>query len=89
MTRSVLFAPPGWRDYQFWCGDNRTELGKVNDIVNDCLRDPFKGLGKPEPLKNRLKGYWSRRISGEHRLVYGVHEEHIIIVQCRFHYDDK
>ncbi|CAH2601540.1 ribosome-dependent mRNA interferase toxin YoeB [Rhodovastum atsumiense] len=86
----VHFSEEGWEDYQHWCQHDRTVLDKINALIEDTRRRPFTGLGKPEPLKAALSGWWSRRITGEHRLVYRVAgagaEQRIEIVQCRYHY---
>ena len=79
-----------WRDYLYWQQTDEKILNSINDLIKDIKRDPFKGLGKPEPLKHTLQGWWSRRISGEHRLVYRVSgkddNQQLDIVQCRYHY---
>ncbi len=80
-----MWLPGGWADYLYWQENNPKVLARVNELIRDTLRNPFSGIGKPEPLKSNLKGWWSRRITKEHRLVYRVEDE-IIIMQCRFHY---
>jgi toxin YoeB len=75
-----------WDDYLHWQKTDKKMLNKVNELIKNCERTPFSGLGKPEPLKDNLKGYWSRRIDKEHRLVYKVEGETLFIAQCRFHY---
>jgi len=79
-----------WQDYLYWQQTDEKILNSINDLIKDIKRDPFKGLGKPEPLKHTLQGWWSRRISGEHRLVYRVSgkddNQQLDIVQCRYHY---
>lgn len=86
----TAFTDHGWEDYIYWQKNDPDTLEKINDLIKEVKRDPFKGKGKPEPLRGNLKGYWSRRITGEHRLVYrveGKDEEQILrIVQARFHY---
>jgi toxin YoeB len=77
-----------YSDYLHWQEHDRKILQRVNDVIRDALRNPFTGIGKPEPLRNNLKGWWSRRITGEHRLIYKVEGESLLIMQCRFHYDD-
>jgi toxin YoeB len=74
-------------DYLYWQETDKKILLKINELIKDCLRNPFKGLGKPEPLKGQYKGFWSRRITDEHRLVYTVKDVQLHILQCRFHYD--
>jgi len=75
-----------WDDYLYWQNTDRKMLKKVNELIKSCERTPFSGIGKPEPLKENLKGYWSRRIDNTHRLIYKVEGDTIIISQCRFHY---
>ncbi|HIG27717.1 MAG TPA: Txe/YoeB family addiction module toxin [Verrucomicrobiales bacterium] len=82
----LMWLPGGWADYLYWQENNPKVLARVNELIRDTLRNPFSGIGKPEPLKSNLKGWWSRRITKEHRLVYRVEDEIIIIMQCRFHY---
>lgn len=86
------FTENGWEDFQYWISTDSSIAAKIKDLLNDIKRKPFEGLGKPEPLKFDLKGYWSRRITGEHRLVYRVEgmkgkDQKCYILQCRFHYD--
>lgn len=88
MAKGVLFSPDAWGEYLAWVEDPIV-FNKINTLINDCRRDPFKGLGKPEPLKHERKGYWSRRVTDKHRLVYGVTAEYILIARCTGHYDDK
>lgn len=75
-----------WDDYLYWQKTDKQMLRRINELIKDTLRQPFTGLGKPEPLKEELRGYWSRRITDEHRLVYKVLDNQIVIVQCRYHY---
>ena len=86
----VSFARKGWADYQHWNATDAKVFGKVNALIEDIRRSPFNGLGKPEPLRGDRTGYWSRRISDEHRLVYRVsgtnESQSVEILQCRFHY---
>lgn len=87
---NVLWTPRAWEDYVLWHTTDLTIARKINAIVTDMRRSPFRGLGKPEPLKNNLAKLWARRITAEHRLVYRVvgsgEEQRIEIVQCRYHY---
>jgi len=71
---TVSFTSAGWEDYLFWQANDSTTLRKINELIRDTKRDPFRGIGKPEPLSGNLKGWWSRRIIREHRLVYKVEE---------------
>ena len=82
-----MWLPGGWADYLYWQDKDRKILARVNELIRDTLRTPFSGIGKPEPLKSNLRGWWSRRITQEHRLVYRVEDQTLIIMQCRFHYD--
>jgi toxin YoeB len=82
----IIFLSPGWEDYLYWQSTDKTMLKKINFLIKEIERLPFEGNGKPEPLKHNLAGWWSRRINLEHRLVYKVEEQSIIILQCRYHY---
>ncbi|MBW6536155.1 MAG: Txe/YoeB family addiction module toxin [Mariniphaga sp.] len=81
-----LWEDTAWEDYLFWQANDKKVLRKINSLIKSCERAPFSGIGKPEPLKNELATCWSRRITDEHRLVYKVENDILIIVQCRFHY---
>lgn len=83
----LVFTPHGWDDYTYRLGANRATLKRINRLINDALRDPVAGIGKPEPLRHLLSGAWSRRITEEHRLVYLVDDDDLVILQARFHYD--
>ncbi len=82
----LVFTPHGWDDYTHWLQADRQVLKRIKWLIDDALRDPTEGIGKPEPLKHVLAGTWSRRISEEHRLVYLVDDEDLVILQARFHY---
>lgn len=84
--KQLLWDESGWEDYLYWQVNDKKILFRINDLIKDTQRNPFTGLGKPEPLKGNLSGCWSRRINEEHRLVYMVKEDCIYILQCRFHY---
>ncbi len=86
MKRSLAFDPHGWEDYVYWQTQDRKTLKRINQLIADVLRDPFDGIGKPEPLKHILAGAWSRRIDDVNRLVYYVTDEHVVILQAREHY---
>ncbi len=75
-----------WDDYQYWQQTDKKMLKRVNELIKQCVRTPFEGAGKPEPLRNNLSGWWSRRINQEHRLVYRYEEGKLYILQCRRHY---
>ncbi|MFA6021626.1 MAG: Txe/YoeB family addiction module toxin [Rhodospirillales bacterium] len=87
---NLLWTEEAWDDYLFRQANDKNVLGKINELLKDLSHQPFKGLGKPEPLKGALSGWWSRRITGEHRLVYRVKgsgaSRQAVIVQCRYHY---
>jgi toxin YoeB len=80
------FAPDGFADLAWWAENDKAQLARIIRLIRDTLRDPFDGIGKPEPLKHQLTGAWSRRINQEHRLVYQVSETKIRILSCRYHY---
>ncbi len=82
----IIFHPNGWDDYCYWQQNDKKMLKKINVLIRDIERDPFEGIGKPEPLKFDLAGFWSRRIDSEHRLVYAVREDELHILNCRYHY---
>lgn len=84
----ISFRDRAWTDYLYWPQTDKAKLKRINQLIRDIQRDPFNGIGKPEPLKHELTGLWSRRIDDEHRLVYAVEGENIIIVQCRYHYGE-
>lgn len=86
MTRQLAFDVNGWEDYVYWQGQDRKTLKRINILILDVLREPFAGIGKPEPLKHILAGAWSRRIDEANRLVYLVTDTHIIVLQARDHY---
>jgi len=83
-----LFAEQAWEDYQHWLATDNKLLKRINLLIRDTCRDPFGGIGKPEPLRHLLKGFWSRRINEEHRMVYRVQDETLMLAQLRYHYDD-
>jgi toxin YoeB len=85
---NYIFVDESWEDYLYWQKNIKKILSKINDLLKDIARDPYSGFGKPEPLKYKYKGYWSRRIDNEHRLIYRCKEDEILIAKCRFHYDD-
>jgi toxin YoeB len=81
-----VFTPHGWEDYRHWQSADRATLKRINRLLDDIARDPFDGIGKPEQLRHALAGAWSRRIDQEHRLVYLVDGDDIVILQARYHY---
>ena len=82
----LVFTPLGWEDYQHWVQSDRVTLKRLNRLIEDSLRDPYAGIGKPEQLRHALAGAWSRRLTEEHRLVYLVDGNDLVIVQARYHY---
>lgn len=86
MPLGVRFDPDAWQQYLYWQGQDRKMLERINLLIRDCQRDPFRGIGKPEPLKRELAGCWSRRIDDTHRLVCRVSGRELQIVACRYHY---
>jgi toxin YoeB len=85
----IKWTDDAWDDYLYWQQTDKQLLKRINLLIKEILREPFAGIGKPEPLKFGLTGYWSRRIDEEHRLVYSTDETGLIILQCRYHYTDK
>ena len=83
----LTFHAHGWEDYLHWQETDRKTLRKLNRLIRECQRTPFSRTGKPEPLKGELAGWWSRRLDQEHRLVYRVADDNLLIAQCRYHYD--
>jgi toxin YoeB len=89
----ISFTPNGWEDLEYWIDNDPDTVTRIKVLIKSIRQDPFRGLGKPEPLRYDLKGYWSRRITSEHRIVYKVSgnkgvDQKCVILQCRFHYDD-
>lgn len=83
----LVFTPHGWEDYLYWLKTDRATVNRLNRLLNEVLRDPVSGIGKPEPLRHVLAGCWSRRIDEEHRLVYLVDGDDVVVLQARYHYD--
>jgi toxin YoeB len=82
----LIFSEQAWEDYLYWQKPDRKLLERINALIQEIQREPFRGIGKPEPLKHALSGYWSRRINEEHRLTYKVQEDSILLAQMRYHY---
>lgn len=82
----LTFTHEAWEEYLYWQSIDKRVLKKINTLIKDIKRDSFSGLGKPESLRHELQGYWSRRITDEHRLIYEIFEKSIIIISCRYHY---
>jgi toxin YoeB len=85
----LVFTPHGWEDYVYWQSTDRTTVKRIDRLLQDIIRDPFTGIGKPEQLRHVLQGCWSRRIDDEHRLVYLVDGEDVVVLQARYHYGDQ
>ena len=83
---NLTFAPQAWEDYIFWQTTDPKMVSRIHLLLKDIIRNPHTGIGKPEPLKHALRGYWSRRIDSEHRLIYRTVESGILLAQLRFHY---
>ena len=89
----ISFTSNGWEDLEYWIDNDPDTVTRIKDLIKSIRQEPFRGLGKPEPLRYDLKGYWSRRITSEHRIVYKVSgtkgvDQKCVILQCRFHYED-
>tara|TARA_B100000809_G_scaffold243770_1_gene269098 strand:+ start:10224 stop:10481 length:258 start_codon:yes stop_codon:yes gene_type:complete len=82
-----IFVDESWEDYLYWQKTDKKILKRINMLIKDISRNPYDGIGKPEPLKHKYRGFWSRRIDAEHRLIYQVKEDEVRIIKCRFHYD--
>jgi len=82
----IKFSDQAWEDYLFWQSKDKANLKRINALLKDIRRSPFEGIGKPEPLRHNLAGFWSRRIDEEHRLVYAVQDDTILVALCRYHY---
>ena len=85
----ISFSESGWEDYLFWQTQDKKTLKRINQLLQDILRNGNDGIGKPEPLRGDLSGFWSRRIDAANRLVYRISGDIIEVVSCRYHYDDK
>ncbi|MBF0112893.1 MAG: Txe/YoeB family addiction module toxin [Desulfamplus sp.] len=83
----LLFTEASWADYLWFQENDKKLLNRINTLIKEIKREPFDGIGKPESLKANLRGYWSRRINSEHRLVYAISDDQLIIISCRFHYE--
>jgi len=83
---NLIFADHAWDDYLYWQKTDKKMMKRINSLIKNIQRSPFEGVGKPEPLKHALSGYWSRRINDEHRIIYKVDSEFVYIAQLRYHY---
>jgi toxin YoeB len=86
MTRLLAWTDDAWFDYVYWQGQDKKTLKRINKLITATQRSPFDGVGKPEPLKENLSGFWSRRVDESNRLVYAVSDSHITVISCRYHY---
>lgn len=86
MTNKLCWTEESWSDYLYWQGQDKKTLKRINKLIKDAMRTPFRGLGKPEPLKENLSGFWSRRIDDVNRLVYKVDGSTLVVISCRYHY---
>ena len=82
----LIWSDKSWEEYLSWQSTDKKVLKKINNLIKDIKRDPFEGIGKPEPLKYELQGCWSRRVTDEHRLVYEIENDTLYIVSCKYHY---
>lgn len=87
MPDRLLWTAAAWADYVWWQGQDRKTLKRINLLIHDAMRHPFEGIGKPEPLRENLSGFWSRRIDDTHRLVYTIEGDALVVVACRYHYE--
>jgi toxin YoeB len=86
MPDRLVFTAAAWEDYLYWQGQDCKTLRRINNLIQDAMRSPFSGIGKPEALRENLSGFWSRRIDATHRLVYAVEGDALAIIACRYHY---
>ncbi len=86
MTRKLAWTEEVWSDYLYWQGQDKKTLKRISKLIEAVLRSPSEGIGKPEPLKENLTGFWSRRIDDTHRLIYALDDQHLTIIACRYHY---
>lgn len=86
MRKQLAWTNEAWKDYLYWQSQDKKTLKRINKLITECMRTPFEGIGKPEPLKENLSGFWSRRIDDANRLVYVVDDNYLTIIACRYHY---
>ncbi len=87
MTELLSWTHEAWSDYAYWQGQDKKTLKRINKLIKDIMRSPFEGIGKPEPLKENLSGFWSRRIDDTNRIVYAIDKNQLTIISCRYHYE--
>ncbi|MEV0297769.1 Txe/YoeB family addiction module toxin [Nocardia sp. NPDC050710] len=83
----LTFTDAAWDDYQWWLANDKRTLRRINTLIEDIKRNGYQGIGKPEALKHGLAGYWSRRITSEHRIVYAIEDDAVVVIACRYHYE--
>ena len=86
MRKQLAWTNEAWKDYLYWQSQDKKTLKRINKLITECMRTSFEGIGKPEPLKENLSGFWSRRIDDANRLVYAVDDSYLTIISCRYHY---
>lgn len=86
MSRKIAWTDEAWKDYSYWQTQDKKTIKRINKLINNTMRQPFEGIGKPEPLRENLSGFWSRRIDDTNRLVYAVDDIFITVISCRYHY---
>ena len=86
MTKKLAWTDAAWSDYLYWQGQDKKTLKRINKLIVETIKKPFIGIGKPEPLRENLAGFWSRRVDESNRLVYAVNDEYLTIIACRYHY---
>ncbi|MFM5889839.1 MAG: Txe/YoeB family addiction module toxin [Dolichospermum sp.] len=86
--RKLAWGSKAWQDYLYWQSQDKKTLKRINRLIQDTLSDPFEGIGKPEPLKENLSGFWSRRIDETNRLIYAIDDDYLTIISCRYHYQE-
>lgn len=86
MSGQLAWTDAAWKDYLYWQTQDKKTLKRINKLITDCMRTPFEGIGRPEPLKENLSGFWSRRIDDANRLVYAVDDSYLTVISCRYHY---
>lgn len=87
MRNKLVWTSAAWDDYVYWQGQDKKALKRINQLVKEAMRDPERGIGKPESLRENLSGFWSRRIDDTHRLVYAIEKDQIVVIACRYHYE--
>jgi toxin YoeB len=87
MSSRVVWTQDAWEDYQYWQRQDKRMLKRINLLIQDTMRSPFDGIGKPEPLRENLSGFWSRRIDETNRLIYAVDNDDLVVIACRYHYE--